>query len=146
MRNDAPVSTIMTKNTITLDLKDDLLKAEHLFKKFKIRHIPVVSNSKIKGILSYTDLLRVSFADAIDEDSEVIDGEGEIVDTAVYSLFTIEQLMVKKVTTVTPETTIKEAGEILATNEFHALPVCEGKKLIGIVTTTDLIRYLIRGQ
>ena len=146
MRNDAPVSTIMTKNTITLDLKDDLLKAEHFFKKYNIMHIPVIRNSKIKGILSYSDLLRMSFADAIDEDSEVIDGEGEIVDTAVYSLFTLEQLMVKKIVTVSPETSISEVAEILAENEFHALPVCEGKKLVGIVTTTDLIRYLIKRQ
>ena len=39
--------------------------------------------------------------------------------------------------------TIKEVAEILASREFHALPVIDGTKLVGIVTTTDLIKYLL---
>jgi len=126
----------MTKNIIKLTISDDLTKAESLFKHHKIRHIPVVNGATIIGILSYTDLLRISFADAIDDDEEVID-------TTVYNMFTVEQVMAKKLITITPETTIKEAAEILASNEFHALPVCEDHLLVGIITTTDLIKYLI---
>ena len=136
MKNTVSVSEIMSKNLVKLHLSDDLTKAESLFKHHKIRHIPVVKGSKILGILSYTDLLRISFADAIDDDEEV-------VDTTVYNMFSVEQVMVKKVTTISPETTIKEAAEILTKNDFHALPVCEGELLVGIVTTTDLIQYLI---
>lgn len=136
MKNTVPVSEIMSKNLVKLHLSDDLTKAESLFKHHKIRHIPVVKGSKILGILSYTDLLRISFADAIDDDEEV-------VDTTVYNMFSVEQVMVKKVTTISPETTIKEAAEILTQNDFHALPVCEGELIVGIVTTTDLIQYLI---
>lgn len=136
MRQHVPVSTIMTKNIIKLTISDDLSKAESLFKHHKIRHIPVVNGATIIGILSYTDLLRISFADAIDDDEEV-------VDTTVYNMFTVEQVMAKKLITITPETTIKEAAEILASNEFHALPVCEDHLLVGIITTTDLIKYLI---
>jgi CBS domain-containing membrane protein len=131
-----PVSKIMSKNLVKLQLSDDLTKAESLFKHHKIRHIPVVKGSKILGILSYTDLLRISFADAVDDDEEVID-------TTVYNMFSVEQVMVKKVTTISPDTTIKEAAEILTHNDFHALPVCEGDLLVGIITTTDLIQYLI---
>lgn len=136
MRQQVPVSTIMTKNIIKLTISDDLTKAETLFKHYKIRHIPVVSGATIIGMLSYTDLLRISFADAIDDDEEV-------VDTTVYNMFTVEQVMAKKLITISPETTIKEAAEILASKEFHALPVCEDGLLVGIVTTTDLIKYLI---
>lgn len=136
MKNRTSVTSIMSKNVITLISKDDLSKAELLFKNNKIRHIPVVSGDKIIGMLSYTDLLRISFADAVDDDAD-------IVDTTVYNMFTLEQVMVKKVTTVSPETTIREVAEILAQNEFHALPVCEGNLLVGIVTTTDLLKYLI---
>jgi len=136
MRQHVPVSTIMTKNIIKLTISDDLTRAETLFKHYKIRHIPVVSSATIIGMLSYTDLLRISFADAIDDDEEV-------VDTTVYNMFTVEQVMAKKLVTISPETTIKEAAEILANKEFHALPVCEDGLLVGIVTTTDLIKYLI---
>lgn len=136
MKHRVPVSSIMTKNVITLKLSDDLTKAEELFKKNKIRHIPVVSGLKIIGMLSYTDLLRISFVDAVDDDAD-------IVDSTVYNMFTVEQVMAKKVVSVSPETTIKEAAEILSQNEFHALPVCEGTLLVGILTTTDLIQYLL---
>ena len=136
MKSHVPVSKIMSKNVVILHLSDDLTKAESLFKHHKIRHIPVVNRNKILGILSYTDLLRISLADSIDDDEEV-------VDTTVYNMFSIEQVMVKKVITIAPETTIKEAAEILTHNNFHALPVCEGELLVGIVTTTDLIQYLI---
>lgn len=136
MRNKVPVSTIMTKNVIKLHLDDDLTKAEKLFKHHKIRHIPVVEGNKIVGMLSYTDLLRISFVDAVDDDDD-------IVDATVYNLFTVEQVMAKKLVTISPETTIKETAEILSQKEFHALPVCLGELLVGIVTTTDLIKYLI---
>ncbi len=136
MKQKVPVSTIMTKNVVKLNLSDDLTKAEMLFKKHHIRHIPVVYSNKIVGMLSYTDLLRISFADAIDDDEDV-------VDTTVYNMFTVEQVMAKKIVAISPDTAIKEAAEILAKKEFHALPVCEGELLVGIVTTTDLINYLI---
>ena len=136
MKQKVPVSTIMTKNVVKLNLSDDLTKAEMLFKKHHIRHIPVVYSNKIVGMLSNTDLLRISFADAIDDDEDV-------VDTTVYNMFTVEQVMAIKLVSISPDTTIKEAAEILATKEFHALPVCEGELLVGIVTTTDLIKYLI---
>lgn len=136
MKKRTPVSAIMSKNVITLSSSDDLMLAEKLFKKERIRHIPVVSGSEIKGMLSYTDLLRISFADAADEDEKD-------VDTVVYNMFTIEQVMAKNLVTVNSTSTIKEVAEILAKKEFHALPVVDNNELVGIVTTTDLINYLI---
>lgn len=137
MKKRAPVSEIMTKTIIAVNRKDDLETAEKLFKQHRIRHIPVVSGDVIIGMLSYTDLLRISFADATSED----DTE---VDTVVYNMFSIDQVMSKNVVTVTSDTTIKEVAEILAKQEFHALAVVDNGKLVGIVTTTDLINYLIQ--
>jgi len=137
MRNIAPISTIMSTDIIALNRDDDLEKAEILFKRHKIRHIPVVKEEVVVGMLSYTDLLRISFADAVDE------SETEI-ETLVYNMFTIDQVMVKNVVTVPSDTTIKEVAEILATKEFHALPVVDDGCLVGIVTTTDLIKYLLK--
>ena len=136
MKKRTPISEIMTSEVITLNHTDDLETAERLFKTKNIRHIPVVSGKEIIGMLSYTDLLRISFADATDEN----DYE---VDTIVYNMFTIEQVMAKNLISVTPTATIKEVAEILAKKEFHALPVVDNNELVGIVTTTDLINYLI---
>jgi CBS domain-containing protein len=137
MKQRSPISTIMTKNVITLNSTDTLEKAERLFKKNKIRHIPVVSGDKIIGMLSYTDLLRISFADAVYDDEDE-------VETTVYNMFSIEQVMAKNLIHVNSNTTIKEVAEILSKKEFHAIPVVDDGKLMGIVTTTDLINYLLK--
>ena len=87
-------------------------------------------------MLSYSDLLRISFADATNDERNI--------DSVVYNMFTIEQVMTKNLINVTSKTTIKEVAEILAENEFHALPVVDDSILVGIVTTTDLIKYLLK--
>lgn len=136
LRHRVPVSTIMTRDIITLDSTDKLDTAERIFKKHNIRHIPVIEGEKIIGMLSLTDLLRISFVDsAFSDESEV--------ETIVYNMFTIPQVMAKNLKSVSQNTTIKEVAEILAEKEFHALPVVENDKLVGIVTTTDLIIYLL---
>lgn len=134
MKKRTPISTIMTKDVITLNSTDNLETAERLFKKNKIRHIPVVSGNKVIGMLSLTDLLRISFAEDFDEES---------VETIVYNMFTIEQVMAKNLVSVASSTIIKEVAEILSKKEFHAIPVIDDGELTGIVTTTDLINYLI---
>ncbi len=135
MKKRTPVSEIMSTEIIALRRSDTLESAEALFKKHKIRHIPVVSGESIIGMLSYTDLLRISFADATEDEHNV--------DTVVYNMFTIEQVMTKNLVSVSSNTTIKEVAEILAKKEFHALPVVDHSILVGIVTTTDLINYLL---
>ncbi|WP_103068492.1 CBS domain-containing protein [Aquimarina sediminis] len=136
MKKRTPVSKIMTSDVITLNQTNGLETAEMLFKENNIRHIPVVSGDAIIGMLSYTDLLRISFADAVDESEHD-------VDTVVYEMFTIEQVMAKNLVSVSSDTTIKEVAEILSKKEFHALPVIDDGQLVGIVTTTDLINYLL---
>ena len=130
------VSKIMSNKLITLNLSNNLVEAEKLFKENSIRHIPIVSGSKIIGMLSLTDLMRISYVDSYG-------AEENDVDTSVYSMLSIEQVMVKNIIFVSSNQTIKEVAEILAKNEFHALPVIDDGKLVGIVTTTDLLHYLL---
>ena len=138
MNKKSPISKIMTTDVVTLNKNDSLNTAEMLFKTHKIRHIPVVTEENIVlGMLSYTDLLRISFADAVFDDEETID-------TVVYNTFTIEQVMVKKLVSASSETTIREVASILAKKDFHALPIVDDKNLVGIVTTTDLLNFLLK--
>lgn len=136
MKRFEPVSCIMSKELVTLTLEDDLFRAEKLFKEHHIRHIPVVEGEHILGILSQTDLERISFLDAYD------DHEVE-VDYTIYTMLSIEHLMVKNPEIVEAHTPVEVVAEILSTREFHALPVVEGDVLVGIVTTTDLLMYLL---
>ena len=136
MKRLEPVSKIMSKDLITLGLNDNLYKAEKLFKESHIRHIPVVVDEHIIGMLSLSDLKRISFLDAYDANEVQIDN-------AIYNMLSVEQIMVKNPIKVDVNTTIKSVAEILSKNEFHALPVVDNDILVGIVTTTDLLEYLL---
>lgn len=138
MKKDLPVSEIMTKNILRLSLNDNLSTAESMMKKNHIRHLPVVEKEHIVGMVSLNDLLRISFADAVDAD-------GEEVENSVYDMFTIEQVMTRKVKWISSETTVSEVARLFLKHEFHALPVVDDDCLTGIVTTTDVIRFFLEG-
>ncbi len=135
MKKKEPISNIMTKKVVTIGLRDSLYTAEKLFKEYKIRHIPVVKDDKIMGMLSLTDLSRISFVDSY--------GDDETVDTSIYNMLSVGQIMANSPIKVSSNTIIKEVAALLASKEFHALPVVDNEKLVGIVTTTDLLNYLI---
>ena len=135
MKQRVPVSQIMSKDLVVLTPTQSLYEAERLFKKHNIRHIPVVEGDKLIGIESYSDLLRISFAD-------MTDGEEEVT-SVVYDMYTIPQIMAKSPLTVDANTAIKEVAEILSQQSFHSIPVVENGKLVGLVTTTDLVKYLL---
>lgn len=139
MKKSIPVSEIMTRNIHRVSLSDDLTTAESLMKKNHIRHLPVVENERIVGMLSLNDLLRISFADAVD-------AEGEEVEASVYDMFSVEQIMTDKVECINSDTSITEAAELFLKHEFHALPVVDNDCLTGIVTTTDVIKYFLEKE
>jgi CBS domain-containing protein len=138
MKNiDQPIATVMTKEVITIELSEhNLESAERLFKKHKIKHLPVIDKGQLIGLLSLTDLQRLSFVNNFGEDE--IDA-----DTAIYDMLGLEQVMVSKPVIVSPKQSIREVAEILAKEAFHALPVADKGHLVGIVTTTDLIKLLL---
>jgi acetoin utilization protein AcuB len=136
MNKDIPVSEIMSKNIIALKRDDNLDRADMLFNKYKIKHIPVVSSDVVIGMLSYSDLLKISLAETSKDEHNV--------NTVVYNTFTIEQVMTKDVVTVNSNTPIKDAAKILSKSSYHALPVEEDGMLAGIVTSRDLLNYFTK--
>jgi len=136
MKKREPIRNIMTPHPIVLILNDGLEKAEILFKEHKMRHLPVVQGEKIVGIISMTDLARISFVDSYDPNDFSLD-------TSVYEFLTLEQIMVRNSKCIHPNDTVKDTAEHFLSAEYHALPVVEDDKLVGIVTTTDLLKYLL---
>lgn len=124
----------MTTDLVTVHLGHSLSEANNILKERKIRHLPVVDGDKLVGILSYTDILRISFGNTFDQ---------EEADQGIFEMLSINQVMKHAPITVSPDDTIRDAAQILADNEFHALPVVEDDKPIGIITTTDIIRHFI---
>ncbi|SMD45676.1 CBS-domain-containing membrane protein [Aquiflexum balticum DSM 16537] len=136
MKNREPVNNIMTKDVFTVQENEKLTKVLELFRKHKIRHLPVLSGNKIVGIISRTDINRLTFGALFDNQ--------EGVDEAVLEILSIPQVMTSKPRVVAADDPIKSIAEIFANEEYHALPVVENDILKGIVTTTDVIKYLLK--
>lgn len=134
MKKREPVSKIMTPNIKTVNHTNTLHDVNSLLDQEGFHHVPVVSGNEVVGMLSKTDLQKISFINTMD---------GESLTTTMYDALTIEQVMTKNVSTVQKTDTIHDVAITLSKNEFHALPVMDGNHLAGIVTTTDLIEYLI---
>lgn len=138
MKKREPISTIMTKNIHVVQIEDKLTDAQEIVRKYGVRHVPVVHNKNLIGIISKTDLSRLTF-------SNIFEGQDE-ADEAVLDMLTLSQVMSHKPRVVKADDSIRHVAEILAVEEFHALPVVDPDdelKLVGIATTTDVIRYLL---
>ena len=125
----------MTKNVATVQVSDDLHDVIDLVKKNHIRHVPVLEGHDVVGIISSTDINRLTFSSLFENQ--------EGADEAILEMLSISQVMTQKPRTVEAALSIREVAEILASEEYHALPVIENGQLVGIVTTTDVIKYLL---
>lgn len=127
----------MTDNVLCIDVEEDLLHVRALMKKHNIRHVPVVSSNKLVGIISQTDILRLSFGNIFDDQEES--------DLGVFEMLKLEQVMVSNPRVVKTSCTIAELGKIFVESDFHALPVVNDKdEMVGIVSTTDVISYFLK--
>ena len=134
MKKRTPVSKIMTKDPISVNITNEVSDVVQIFKERSIHHIPVVSGDSLIGMISKTDIERISFVTGTD---------GNEANTAVYNMLKLDQVMTKQLETVQSDDQIRDAALLLARGKYHALPVLEDDKLAGIVTTTDVINYLL---
>ncbi|MFQ6600436.1 CBS domain-containing protein [Flavobacterium sp. C3NV] len=135
MKKREPISHIMTKSVVTVNENDGLRKVVEKLKKHNIRHIPIVRSKEVVGIISRTDINRLTFG-------ALFEGQ-EGADEAILDMLTIAQVMTSKPKTISSDTNIKDSAEIFVKEEFHALPVVDNGELKGIVTTTDILRYFL---
>ncbi|WP_433834577.1 CBS domain-containing protein [Flavobacterium anhuiense] len=135
MKKREPISHIMTKTVITANEKDDLKTVVEKLRSHTIRHIPVVKGKEVIGIISRTDINRLTFG-------ALFEGQ-ENADEAILEMLTIAQVMTSKPKTVSPDTIIRDLAAIFVKEDFHALPVVDNGELKGIVTTTDVVKYFL---
>ena len=122
----------MIRQVVTLTESASLREALALLQRHRIRHIPVVENGRLVGILTDRDVKRAtpSLLSGISQE----DYDRVLVQTHV------SQVMTRNPFSVTPSTSLKDATKLLAERKYGALPVVEGDRLVGILTNTDLLR------
>src|SRR5215467_1499407 len=128
------VREIMMGNPVTLKPADTLDLANDVISLGRIRHIPVVEDGRLVGLLSERDLMGPAVT--------TIFGLKQKSKSALLKSFLIQDVMKKKVVTVMPETPIKDAAHLMREKKIGCVPVVSAGALVGLVTTTDILRYV----
>lgn len=136
MKHNEPVQKIMAADPISVHEKQKVSDVHHLIVQRKIHHVPVVSGRKLIGLISATDLLRVSWGDVNRQDPRQVD--------ALLDTLTIRDVMQEDIVTLRRHDTVRRAAELLSQGQYHSLPVLDDDdELVGMVTSTDIIGYLL---
>lgn len=130
------VRDLMTTDVVTLEEDEDLDLASQLMQLTRVRHLPVVRDGHLVGLVTNRDLLHAQ-ASRIAEPSP---DQRKAMNTWVKASW----IMTKGVQTVEPDTPLIEAAHTMGEKKFGCLPVVEGDKLVGILTEGDFLRYVIR--
>jgi len=123
MRNRVTIGEIMTKDVLTIGPESSVMKAAKLMASRSVGSIVVVKKGKPVGILTERDLLM------------------KVISTDLKpSRVPVKKVMSSPVITTTPDTDLVEAVRLMARHHIRRLPVVDGGKLVGIVTTRDIMR------
>ncbi len=124
----------MTKDPITLGPQSSIFQAWKLMKNRRIRHMPVMENGQIVGIVSDRDLRLVLPSPATALEAHELN--------YLLDKLTVSETMTKDVITTTPSASIANATRTLLRNRIGALPVLAGAILVGILTRADALEAL----
>jgi CBS domain-containing membrane protein len=128
------VREIMMGNPVTLKPEDTLDLANDIISLGRIRHIPVMNDGRLVGLLSERDLIGTA--------ATTIFGLKQKSKSALLKSFLIKDVMKKKLITVKPDTPIKDAARLMKVKKIGCVPVVSEGTLVGLVTTTDILRYV----
>lgn len=126
----------MVTDVETLAPDDSMEAAVILERRHKIRHIPIVDDGVLVGILTDRDLRRAMPSPLTGTDQQTYE--------LVAQTTPVRQIMTRSPTTISPEAPLSDAVRTLCDNKFSALPVIEAGKLVGIITETDLLRLFLK--
>jgi len=114
----------MSTNLITVHPKDKLTRVRDIFLNTRIHHLPVVDDSgDLVGLLTTYDLFKLNYT--LDE----------------YHAITADRVMTTRLAKLEPHEKIGAAAEIFLENLFHAVPIVSGNRLVGLVTSFDVLKY-----
>jgi acetoin utilization protein AcuB len=130
------VRDFMTTPAASIEADSRLLDAALAMRRSGFRHLPIVRGEKLVGIITDRDINRYA--------PSLLGNISQEEYNAIFENTPLERVMTKEPLFATPEMPIGKVVAILHNRKLGCLPVVEGERLVGIVTTTDLLRVLHR--
>lgn len=132
------VSDWMTEPVFTIEVRDTIRTAREFMAEHRINQMPVVANEKLVGIVTDRDLRDAYPTSTMIQRDKDIDSFGEA--------HTVEEVMTFNVICVRPDTSLREAVSLLRRHRIGALPVVKKGEVVGIITRSDVLDFLLKGK
>jgi acetoin utilization protein AcuB len=127
----------MTETVLAVETFDSLNVARQLMAKHRINQLPVLEKDELVGIVTDRDIRDAYPTSMMIDRAEEIDKFAE--------RYTVEEVMSHNVLTVRPETPLLVAVALLRRHRIGALPVIKNKDLVGIITRSDILEFVLNG-
>lgn len=136
MKQNESIHKIMSTDLVTATPSHKFSEIKEIMESNGIRHLPIVEGRKLIGIISRLDILKASFSSAFVTENEA--------DPMLDHTLKITDLMTQDVITLKDTDTVKHAVRVMTQHSFHSLPVINDRdELVGIISTADLLQYLL---
>lgn len=132
------IANIMTRNVYFVHPSDNMQRVDEMFAMHSIHHIPVIDDdSHVVGIISKSDYLKILHGFTLFKTEK-----SQEYNKAILRSLLVGEVMTKQVATLQPADSVDIAAGYFRENLFHAIPVVDRqKKLVGIVTTFDMMNF-----
>jgi acetoin utilization protein AcuB len=128
------VRDYMTTDLITVQETDTLLDATMFFVRSTFRHLPVLRSRELVGIITERDVKQYA--------PSVLSGLSPEEYNTIMETTPISRVMTRNPLTVQPDQSVLDAAKLLYAKRLGCLPVVQNGELVGIITTTDMLKVL----
>lgn len=132
------VQDVMQTRVFTIAPDTTFPEAVRLAAEHGVRHLPVLHDGKLVGLVSDRDLKRTMASSATSLEVHELN--------YLVQRLTVREFMTRTIITVRPNCALKDAARLMLMHKIGALPVTDGEALVGIVTETDFLKLFAAGE
>jgi len=132
------VADWMSEGVLAVEIFDSIAVARQLMAKHRVNQLPVLDDDHLIGIVTDRDI-RDAYPTSM-----MIDRAEEIDKFAAK--ITVEEVMTRDIFIVQPETRLEQAVVLLRKHRIGSLPVVKNRELVGIITRSDILDFVLSGD
>jgi CBS domain-containing protein len=129
------VKELMTADVVTIGRNDELSVADDIMKMKRVRHLPVLEEGRLVGVLSQRDLFLAALSTAM--------GFGQKASQEFLKTVPVKEVMTGELITVAPSDDVTAAAHLMIDHKIGCLPVVDDGKLVGLLTESDFVKLAL---
>lgn len=124
------IKKIVDHNVITVQKESTIEELIEKFKEYDFHGFPVLKEGELVGVVTKTDLLKIV----------------TITERKMHRMFAthVEDIMTPHPITITLETSLLDAVDMMNNNRIRTLPIVEGKRFVGLLSYSDLVKTVFK--